>query len=160
MLFIAVLTVVNPKKLRGFTLIEAIVLIVILSILLTIGSVRMPSTDLFKTQSFSSILLSDLRLTQALSMSQNQRYRLVVTASSYQIQDENGVAILHPETNNSAITYPTGVSISPSTTLVFDSLGKPYNNSGTALSSTLNFTISSTGANQIVSVSPETGFVQ
>jgi len=133
---------------------EAVILIIIMSIVLTIGSVRMPSVDLFKTISFSSVLLSDLRLTKSLSMSKNQQYRLVIGASSYQIRDETGVAF------TSALAYPSGVSINPTTTIVFDSLGKPYNSSGTALSSTLSLTVSSTGASQVVSVTPETGFIQ
>jgi len=158
--FIVVLTVVNPKKTHGFTLIELLILVSIMSILLAVGLVNMPSVDLFKTHTFSSVLLSDLRLTQALSMSQNERYRLVIGATSYQIQDQNGVAFTHPETNASAIIYPTGVSISPTTTLVFDSLGKPYDGTGSALSTVLNLTVSSTDASQVVSVSPQTGFIQ
>lgn len=158
--FIVVLTVVKPKKTHGFTLIELIVLISIMSILLAIGLVKMPSVDLFKTHTFSNVLLSDLRLTQALSMSQNERYRLVIGASSYQIQDQNGVAISHPETSTSSIGYPTGVSITPTMTLMFDSLGKPYDSTGTALSTALTLTVSSTGSSHVVTVSPQTGFVQ
>ncbi|MDP3704839.1 MAG: hypothetical protein Q8R24_02880 [Legionellaceae bacterium] len=148
-------------KSQGFTLIELVMLITVLLILSVTAWVRMPSVNFFQSYSFSNILLYDLNLTKTLSMSLNQRYRLIIGSSSYQIQDQNGVALLNPETNSSVVSYPTGVTITPTTTIVFDSLGQPYNAVGTtALTTTLTLTVSASGTTQTISVSPQTGFIQ
>ena len=148
-------------KSQGFTLIELIILITIMLIVSVTAWVRMPSVNFFQSYSFSNILLHDLNLTKALSMSLNQRYRLVIGSSSYQIQDQNGAAIIHPETNSSLVSYPTGVTITPTTTIMFDSLGQPYNAAGTAaLTTALTLTISISGENQMITVSPQTGFIK
>lgn len=145
---------------RGFTLIQFIIVLTIMSIMAAIGIIRMPSVNLFRANTFASTLAHDLALTKTLSMSENQRYRIVIGASSYQIQDQTGTAIIHPETRTAAISYPTGVSISPTTTVIFDSLGKPYNGSSIALTSTLTLTVTSSGVSQTVSITPQTGFIQ
>ena len=145
---------------RGFTLIELVITIVVMSILILVAVLKMPSVPLFQAHGFSGILLHDLNLTKSLSMSENQKYRIVIGASSYQIQDQNGVAIIHPETNGAAIVYPVGVTITPTMTLIFDSMGQPYNGAGTALTTTLSLTVTATGMSQVVSVSPQTGFIQ
>ncbi len=148
-------------KSHGFTLIELIMLITILLILSVTAWVRMPSVNFFQSYRFSNVLLYDLNLTKVLSMSLNQRYRLVIGSSSYQIQDQNGVAIIHPETNSSFVNYPTGVTITPTTTIIFDSLGQPYNAAGTtALTTTLTLTVSASGVSQTINVTPQTGFIQ
>lgn len=135
-------------------------LIAVILIMTTMVAIRMPSVDFYKSHNFASVLAADLRLTKALSMSQNQRYRLVIGAGSYQIQDQNSTAILNPETNAVGVTYPTGVTITPNTTIIFDSLGRPYNAAGTALTSTLNLTVTSAGVTQVLSITPQTGFIQ
>ncbi len=149
----------NKHQAHGFTLIELLVLITIMSIVLGVGFVKMPSIALYKAESFSSILLTDLNLTKSLSMSQNQQYRLVIGASSYQIQDETGAAFTHPETGSSSLAYPAGVTITPAMTIMFDSLGKPYNGS-TALSSTQTINITVDGTSETIQITPETGFIQ
>ena len=148
-------------KSQGFTLIELVVLLVILSILSTIVGVRLSSLHSFNSYSFATILQSDLNLTRALSIAKNQRYRLVIGGTSYQIQDQNGAIFLNPETNTNTVTYPSGTTVSPSTTIVFDSLGQPYNAAGTTpLSDPLNITITSTQLSQVMSVTPQTGLIQ
>ena len=148
-------------KAQGFTLIELVILLTIMAILGTISVTRMPSFNFYKSYSFSSILAADLNLTKVLSITQNQKYRLVTSASSYQIQDQNGSAFLNPETNNSSTSYPGNVSVSPLTTIVFDSLGQPYNAAGTTpLSATLNLSVSASETSQIISITPQTGFIQ
>ena len=145
---------------HGFTLIELVILLTVMSILAVSMIVRMPSVDLYQAYNFSNVLLYDLNLTKVLSMSQNQRYRIVIGASSYQIQDQNGVPVMHPETTSSVINYPTGVSVTPAITLIFDSLGQPYDVTNTALSTTSTITVSSSVTSQVLSIIPQTGFIQ
>jgi MSHA pilin protein MshC len=160
MRFIAVRIVnIKQQKPGGFTLIELLVLITIMGILLSVGLVKMPTVNLYQAESFSSVLISDLNLTKALSMSENQQYRLVIGATSYQIQDETGTIFTHPETGAAAVAYPAGVSVSPSITLVFDSLGKPYNDT-TALTAVQSISVTSTDTTKIIYIHPQTGLIQ
>lgn len=148
-------------KTRGFTLMELVILIAIMSIISLMTMVRLPSLEFFKSYGFSRVLISDINLTKVLSMTQNQRYRIVFGASSYQIQDQNGVAFLNPETNNATVNYPAGFTVSPTTTLVFDSLGQPYNAAGTTpLTTQFNLTVSSRGVTSMISITPQTGLLQ
>lgn len=147
-------------NMRGFSLLELTLIIVMTSILGVIAAISMPPVAFYRTQSFAGVFLNDLNLTKSLSISENQRYRIVIGTSSYQIQDQNGVVIDHPETGLSATTYANGVTVTPTQTLIFDALGQPYDGSGTALSTTLTFTVADQGINYTVSVSPQTGFVQ
>lgn len=147
-------------KMRGFSFLELALIILVMSIMGLVVVVKMPPMAFYKTSSFAGVFLNDLNLTKSLSMSQNQKYRIVIGTSSYQIQDQNGVAITHPETQAAAIVYAKGVTITPSMTLIFDSLGQPYNGSGVALTTTQNFTVSSEGVTYTVSVTPQTGFIQ
>ena len=144
----------------GFMLIELVILLIVMSVLAVSMIVQMPSVNLYQAYNFSNVLLYDLNLTRVLSMSQNQRYRIVIGASSYQIQDQNGVPVVHPELNSSVINYPTGVNVTPAMTLIFDSLGQPYDTTSTALATMTTITVSSSSTTQALSISPQTGFIQ
>jgi len=148
-------------KSYGFTLLEVVVLVTIIAIIGSMAMTRMPSLEFFKSYGFSDVVLSDINLTRVLSITQNQRYRIVIGASSYQIQDQNGSAFLNPETNNASVSYPAGFSVTPTTTIVFNSLGQPYSADGiTPLSSTLNITITSLGVSNVITITPQTGLIR
>ncbi len=156
--------IVDPMKkiqlLKGFTFVELTIVIIIVSVMTIMAATRMPSVTLFQNAGFANTLIYDLNLTKVLSMSQNQRYRLVLGTSSYQIQNQAGVAITHPESTSTVVNYPTGVTVTPATTIIFDSLGQPYNAADSALTSTLSLMVSSTGTSQVINITPQTGFVQ
>ncbi|MDA9271823.1 hypothetical protein N9Q05_00350 [bacterium] len=147
-------------NMRGFSLLELTLIIILMGILGVVAVMKMPPIAFYQTQGFAGVFLKDLNLTKSLSMSENQKYRIVIGASSYQIQDQNGAAITHPETGTAAIVYARGVTVTPTMTLIFDSLGQPYDGAGVALTTVLTFTVTSQGTNYTVSVSPQTGFVQ
>lgn len=163
MRFIAVLTANYWRgimKARGFTLIELTIVIIILSVVAGIVWTSLPSTAVFQAEASSAQLINDLNLTKSLSMGRNERYRIVIGTSSYQIQNSAGTPIVHPGNNASSILYPTGVTITPTGTTIFDSMGKPYNGSSVALSSPLVLTVTNLGLTHTVSIIPETGFIQ
>ncbi|AHE68389.1 pilus assembly FimT family protein [Legionella oakridgensis] len=146
----------------GYSLIELVIIIAVLGIMSIAVSMCQPSgvQQAFQAEGFARVFLQDLQLTKVLAMSQNQRYRLVVGTNSYQIQNQNGTPVTHPGTGGSSVPYPAGVSIAPLTTVMFDSLGQPYNNAGVPLGSTLSFTITSGSEASSVSVVPQTGLIQ
>jgi len=177
MRFIAVRTA--NMRASGFSLIELVILLTIMSIMSVLALTRMPSVDLFKANNFSSTLLYDLNLTKVLSMTQNQPYSLVIGAASYQIQDQTNTAIVHPESTSTTTAIPAGTTVGcsyilnsvitacPTTTqagaiviiLTFNSLGQP-SNAGTTLTLPYTLTVTSGTASQVITISPQTGFIK
>ena len=148
----------------GFTTIELIILMVITSIIAASAMSLMLSPSLMQASGFANVLRQDLQLTAALSISGNQRYRLVLGANSYQILDQSGVAITLPETKTTTMSFPGGVTISPTLTIAFDGEGKPYlYNAGTytaIASSTQVLSVASNPYTQSVNLTPQTGYVE
>jgi len=147
-------------KARGFTMIETIIVLVLVSIMAAVVMAALPSVYVFQAQGSASQLRADLNLTKSLSMGKNQDYRIVIGTSSYQIQNQSGTPIVHPGTNPSAILYPTGVTITPTGTIIFNSMGAPFNGSGVALTSVLTLTATQKGITHTVNIYPQTGLVE
>jgi len=151
------------NKQSGFTLIELIMVVILLAIVATFASMRFPSQSALQASGFSDVFIQDLQLTAALAISGNQPYRLVITGgTSYQILNQALTPIIFPETGTTTMTIPTGVTITQAggvTAIIFDSMGKPYNQAGTALSAITNFSVNSGTSATTVSVTPETGYV-
>jgi len=147
------------NKHSGFSIIELIVVIMVLGIVAASVSYVMPNRQAFQSEGFADVFLQDLRFTQLLSMSQNQRYKLVVSAGSYQIQNQSSVPFNNAETGGLTNVFPAGVTITPTATINFDSLGGPYNN-GTALVSAFNFSVTAGTTVTTVGITPQTGFIQ
>src|SRR3990167_2160909 len=144
---------------RGFTLLELVVTITVMLVILGVMGLQIPAVSAFKSQGFAGVLFHDLSLTRILSITQNQDYQLVIGASSYQIQNQSGVPFQIPGASSATTTYPTGVTVTPAMTLVFDSTGQPYS-SGTSLTTLLTLTVSVGGVNKTVTITPETGVIQ
>nr|WP_160149096.1 GspH/FimT family pseudopilin [Legionella londiniensis] len=139
-----------------------VVILLLIGIIAISVSLTSPAglQNTFQAEGVADVLLQDLRYTKALSMSHNQRYRLVVGAASYQIQDQNGSPVPNPETGGNNVVYPAGVTVSPATTIIFDSKGTPYDGGSSPLGSTLTFSVTKAGQTRTVSVIPQTGLIQ
>lgn len=144
---------------QGFTLLELTIVIIIMAILAAVAAFNLPSTATMQNQSTADTLRSDLTLTKILAMSMNQRYKITIRSSSYQILDQNSRPINHPENGFDSTTYPDGTSIAPVVTLTFDSMGQPYIGS-TPITSPINFMVTTNTSLETISVSPQTGFIQ
>ncbi len=153
---------------RGFSLIELIVVLMLMMIVGSVAYMAWPNDD-FNVSAQAESLASDIRYTQALSVTKNERHRVDFTnPEQYQILDSTGTAIVIPSVNATTVAFETGIThASAINYLVFDGHGAPYssttsNGSGTVLSGDLIIVISGTlGTKQILVVS-ETGgvFVQ
>lgn len=149
-------------------MLEIIVTIVIVSVLsvtvfynLQIQSINLPAQ--------AARIADDIRLTQTLSMTNAQRYRIVrLSATTYQITNAAGTAIIHPTTGSRVITLGRGITFGtftnlPSNMIVFDSNGTPYTNTatpGTTLNAIATIPITGDGLTQTIQIMPQTGWVK
>lgn len=150
------------SKSRGFTLIEVIVTLVLMSILAFVFIPRNPVQSV-NSVGLSEQLLADIRYAQSLAMTRGERYCISFTASGYRLGRGSTCAtpIPHPATGSTG-TVPLGNgSLSwanlPNNYLVFSSKGVPYTDATTALAADATVTIAYSGGTKVIAVSPETG---
>ena len=156
----------NKKRLsRGFTIIELVIVMVILSVLAAMATMRNPG-DGISVSARAEQLAGDIRYTQSLAMNRGQRFRINVTTSSYQITDASGVAQSHPSTGlTTAVSFGSAVlsNFNPplnNSYIAFDSLGVPYTDPTTTLAALATLTLTAGGEAINVRVVPQTGRVQ
>lgn len=152
------------EKKSGFTFIELIIVIVILTIIATIAIMRWPSSNI-NLNAQAQQLAGEIRYTQSLAFSHGVRYRLNLTSTSYNITDISGNAVPDPVTGNNSTSLASGMTASwtnlPNNLVAFDGNGNPYIDSAATslLGSIAVITLSAGGANRTISISPETGRV-
>lgn len=149
----------------GFTLLELLVVMSLMFILSITAYMLWPKDD-FSVMAQADTLAADIRYVQALSIANNEKYRIDLTNSSqYQILDSAGNVVSIPSVNATVVTLQTGVTYSsPVNYLVFDSHGTPYSSStkagaGTALSGDLAIIVSERTTSMQINVVSETGAV-
>lgn len=154
---------VQARKIRGFSLIELAVVLVLLAIFTVFGLTRFePAETTLPVQ--TDRLARDIRHMQSLALAQGQRLQLAAAGSAYQVCLATATpcdltsAIIDPAHGQSfAVTLENNASVS-GTTLIMDSLGRPV--SGGALSAAdLAFTLTGGVETSTVTVSRLTGFV-
>jgi len=154
-------------KNQGFSLIELIIVIIVMSILAILPFINMPGPGL-NLDAQAKKLANDIRYTQSFSMTKGQRYRLVITtgSSSYQILNTAGTAVRFTSGNttttlNSGISFGT-LSNLPNNLIAFDGEGIPYTTTGspgTALAANATIPLQSSGSTTNVIIAPMTGTV-
>lgn len=149
----------------GFTMVELIVIIVLISLLAFMAASRFPGGGM-DVSSQAEQLAADIRYAQTLSMTRGDRYRINLTAAGYQVTDSAGNPEVHPGTGSTSAVALDGVALSgfnPPLTgdyVIFDGRGVPYvDTAGTALSANAVITLTAQGITRTVTISPETGRV-
>jgi len=142
---------------RGFTLIELVMVLVILSILAAFALPRMATTDT-TVGAQADRLARDLRHAQAMAMNQGRTLNFDIQApASYRVTS-SGTTVTDPATMGAfQITLDNGVTVAGTDT-DFDSLGRPASG-GTLLAAPRIFTLSGTSRTATVTLSAVTGFV-
>lgn len=149
----------------GFSMIELVGVLVIISILAVIALPRLTAPSTITLAANASQLAGAIRYAQSLSMSQGQRYRLNLTANSYQITDMSGATTsLPPSAGNAVTTTPVALSGYAATLsnnyVAFNTTGVPFISATTALAATATITLTSGGNSVSLSIAPETGAVK
>lgn len=131
-------------RIKGFTLIELITVMMLIGIIAVTISMNIPSSSTYSLSSITEQLRRDIRYTQTLAMSLNTNYSLILSTSSYTISPA-------PPEGAYTVAMPSGITLS-AVTITFNSMGAP----GSAASVTI--TAAGVGSDTLT-VSAETGFV-
>jgi len=155
----------ESHKTRGFTLIEIIIVVVILSIAAMAAIPLMSSASDVQIRSAANLIAADLEYAKSMAISRGQNYSVVFDegANSYQIEDQSDNVIPHPVkkgfdyamnfSNDSRLGKVDITSTSfTSGKVTFDCLGSPVSNGGT-------ITISASGITATITVEPVTGYI-
>jgi prepilin-type N-terminal cleavage/methylation domain-containing protein len=155
-------------KYSGFTVLELIVVLLVVGVL---AAALMPrSTDrAVSVGAQADQLANDIRYVQSMAMTQGQRYRINLTATTYAIFAVSGsVAQPHPATGSTTpVDLAAGVTITipptnlPNSLIAFDGRGIPYTDSAatTLLAANGVITFIGTGGSNTLTISPQTGTV-
>jgi MSHA pilin protein MshC len=124
-------------KTQGFTLVELILVIVLLSIISVIALPRFFDRNHFDERVFFDDTLNAIRYAQKLAVATGCQTRIVITNNSFALLREdncdgttpsfnNNLSVVNPTTGNTAYTgSQSGVSLTASQTeTTFDSLGR------------------------------------
>lgn len=148
----------------GFTLVEVIIVVVILSIAAMIAVPMMSSAETFQLRSATSMLASDLEYAKNLAISKGQTISVVFDDGddSYSLEDQTGTTLEHPVKKGFNFIIDFGsdgtfekveinqVNLADSI-LEFDSLGSP-DEGGTVV-------LNAGGETLTVTIEPVTGYI-
>lgn len=147
-------------KLNGFTIIELITVILLLSILSAVAFVMWPG-DQINLDAQAKAVAADIRYAQNLSMTRGVRYEFLrVSTTTYQISTVGGADVTSRTLGN-RISFGTFTNL-PNNLVAFDGRGAPYTDTatpGTALSSAATITLTGGGATRTITITPGTGRV-
>ena len=156
----------------GFTLVELIIVIVIISIAALTAIPMMSSAASVQIRSAANMLTADLEYAKSMSISRGQNYSVVFDkdAESYRIEDQDGNVIPHPVKkgfgyvidfqNDGRLNKVDIVDADFDATSVvkFDYLGSPYNGNSSPLNSGV-VSLKAGGTTTTVRVEAVTGFI-
>lgn len=154
------------RSAAGFTLIELVVVIVIVTILSAFAIARI-NTQGFDTEGFANRVAAMVRYAQKTAISQRRDVHVVISSNMislcYVVTDCGTPAAASPVreppgTNAFSYSAPTGVGIGNST-FSFNALGRPYDSLGVPIAGTLSITVTG-DAPRTITIAAETGFVQ
>ena len=156
----------------GFTLVELLIVVVIISIAALTAIPMMSSAASMQIRSAANMLTADLEYAKSMAISRAQIFSVVFDAGadSYRIEDKDGNPLPHPVKkgfnyvidfqNDGRLKKVDIVSVDFDTTskVTFDYLGSPFNGVGNPLNNgVINLQAGSTTS--IITVEPVTGYV-
>ena len=157
---------------NGFTFIELMIVVVIITIAALTAIPMMSSAASVQIRSAVNMLAADLEYAKSMAISRGQNFSVVFdeSAESYRIEDQSGTVIQHPvkkgfpyEINFASDGRLNKVDIvdadfDSTSEVKFDYLGSPYNGGGTPLNSGV-INLQAGGTTATVRVEAVTGFI-
>ncbi|NQT00657.1 MAG: prepilin-type N-terminal cleavage/methylation domain-containing protein [Planctomycetes bacterium] len=156
----------------GFTLVELLIVIAIISIAALTAIPMMSSAASVQIRSASNMLAADLEYAKSMAISRAQYYSVVfdVSTDSYWIEDQDDNPLPHPVKKgfNYVIDFQNdgrlkkvdiiNVDFDTTSKVTFDYLGSPYNGNSTPLNNGI-ISLQAGGATTTVMVEPVTGYI-
>ena len=149
----------------GFTIVEIMIVVVILSIAALAAIPMLSSASSFQIRSAANMIAADLEYAKSMAISRGQTYTVKFNEStdSYSIVDQTDTVIEHPVKKGFPYTvnFPTESRLSKvditnvtftSDMIGFDCLGSPDNDGGS-------ITIDASGFTATINVEPVTGYI-
>jgi len=144
---------------KGFTLIELVMVIVLLSIMAVSASVKWPSGMKEKAAAFE--FKRAVRFAQHLAMTRTYDaalpWGIEASGNTYSIRQKGGAMAEDPAGGVFPRTLPGQASFAAAQSVWYNGYGEPIDNSGAPISAATIFTI--TGGNQVM-VYPQTGYAE
>lgn len=166
----------SRAKSSGFTAIEILIVVVVISIVAMMAIPMMTSASGFQIRSAANMIAADLEYAKSMAISRGRNFSVVFdkTTETYQIEDQGGTVISHPVKKgfDYVVDFSSDSSLSkvdiadvdfdPGSggTITFDYMGSPY--SGAGISNPLNsgvVTLQVSGASTTINIEPVTGFI-
>jgi MSHA pilin protein MshC len=148
---------------RGFTLTELVMVIVLLGILATYAAPKMVGSKEFRLIQTSHDLMAAIRYAQGRAMSDSggDPYQIALLANGFSVT-QGAAAVPHPMSGAASYSGESslwsGASLSPTTTITFDSRGRPSCTPACDVSN-LTLTLSRGGVSRTIIVERYTGYV-
>jgi len=156
----------------GFTLVELLIVIAIISIAALTAIPMMSSAASMQIRSAANMITADLEYAKSMAISRAQNFSVIFDAGadSYRIEDQDSNVLPHPVKkgfnyvidfqNDGRLKKVDIVSVDFDTTseVIFDYLGSPFNGSSTPLNNGV-INLQAGGTASTITVEPVTGYV-
>ena len=156
----------KKKNNEGFTLLEVILILILISIFAAVAVIRQPSTDL-TLQAQNEVLKAHIRYAQNRAMNTNEIWGLDFDTENavYRLfKQAPGTAnwrLLPGEADMAVDLSIKGIVIGlDASTLSFDTWGRPYSDNTLITSGPFLISLSKNGQTQSLSLTRNTGFIQ
>lgn len=163
---------ISKIECKGFTLVEIIIVVVIMSIAALVAIPVLTSAADLQIKSAANVIAADLEHVKSLAISRQKIYSVVFDSStnSYEVLDSDLNVVSHPTKSSGLFTvsFPSESRLSNvdivsadfdlDETVLFNYLGTPMNSSGTDLVSGV-ITLETKGNTMTVTVEPVTGYI-
>jgi MSHA pilin protein MshC len=148
---------------RGFTLVELVTVIVLISVLAVLAVPRL-NLGVTDTRAAAGQLIGALRHAQQLSLTHTAAagYRVEIDAGGYRVRDGAGNDVTDPLTGTPPMVAAwSDVTLSPTGSVAFDGRGAPACSGGLACSAgNATLTVATAGGSATVTVERTTGYVR